>query len=295
MVDNKDPPPVTKQRETRYSLPVGDPSVTVTDDNTLSPNDDDQPDSSSEDGTVPALRFEIVHKSESLVSKGTVQVINFDETEKKKSCVAYVMELTMMTNSIEHIVKDVQKWYGDISSANNFNPWALLDDEVMAIGFYTYDLGIKAKSKADNFYYQFNKALKSRDQNFHAFRGYIYHLQMGLSRLPDFKGNVYRGVPDAKFIIENYTDRRKIHWASYSSTTTELSVAKQFAGDGGIVIKIDIINGKSIYDYSFLPVEHEILLSPNMCFVVNGDVYKEDGIMMLNMIQMNEEKETFVF
>jgi len=68
-----------------------------------------------------------------------------------------------------------------------------------------------------------------------------------------------------------------------------------FSGGEGLVLKIDIVSGKSIQDYSAIPVENEILLSPNMSFIVSKGLHRtKDGLLSIQLVQVSLES-TFVF
>jgi hypothetical protein len=70
-------------------------------------------------------------------------------------------------------------------------------------------------------------------------------------------------------------------------------VAKEFASTKGIILKLSIHNGKSISSYSPFPTENEILLSPNMKFIVTLESYIEDGYQCVDLLQVTDN--TFVF
>jgi len=61
----------------------------------------------------------------------------------------------------------------------------------------------------------------------------------------------------------------------------------------GVILKIKIWNGKDIKNYSANPSEQEILLSPNMKFVVTKGFHEEKGWFYVHLIQCLAE--TFVF
>jgi len=96
-------------------------------------------------------------------------------------------------------------------------------------------------------------------------------------------------------IQQNYSLGAKIHWSGYSSTTNKLAKAKEFAGKTGVIMKISILNGKSIVNYSAFPIEDEILLSPNLKLFVSEELYQgDDGYNYIDLIQ-EKIGPTFVF
>jgi len=127
-------------------------------------------------------------------------------------------------------------------------------------------------------------------------QGYMYYLFSALNKLPLLDLIVYRGVKTTNdMIAKEYTIGRKIHWSAFSSTTTDLKVAKSFAGYAKIIFQIGIQTGRNIQPFSVIKMENEILLSPNMTFIVTKTLeQKEDGYYYLHLLQL-AGLETFVF
>ena len=63
-------------------------------------------------------------------------------------------------------------------------------------------------------------------------------------------------------IQQKYIWGSEIHWSGFTSTSSSLLTAKQFENTNGIIFRIKVSTGISIY-YSSFPNEEEILLSPN--------------------------------
>jgi hypothetical protein len=64
-----------------------------------------------------------------------------------------------------------------------------------------------------------------------------------------------------------YDPDKRVHWSGYSSTSTDIEVAKKFAGPNGLILVIGVLNAKNVQAYSwFGKVESELMLSPNMEF-----------------------------
>jgi len=187
-------------------------------------------------------------------------------------------------------------WYSKIKLTPNFNPQNLSENEIMAIALYTVDLRIP-KDSTKNIYYQLNTMLRHREpQLMKKWRGYLYYLQSALSKLPTKHGSVYRGILGEREMFRTYTFGRKIHWTSFTSTTTNLERAKTFAAPDGIVVCLKIMTGKYIGNYSYYPREEEILLSPNMSFLVNEELNrKDDGMWYVGLVQEDPEAEVFIF
>ena len=84
--------------------------------------------------------------------------------------------------------------------------------------------------------------------------------------------------------------------AASSGTTTSEAVAQKFAGIGGLVLKMDVQNGKNVQPYSWFGKEEaELVLSPNMEFIVEGypkalkKPYKYAGRTYMDLVQLPTE------
>jgi len=110
---------------------------------------------------------------------------------------------------------------------------------------------------------------------------------------------VYRGLPISELdkVQSEYTKGRRIHWSAFTSTTDDYNIAwENFAKRTGIVFRINIVTGKKIKEYSVLCSEDEVLLSPNMAFIVLDKVMwdVEHECWVVNLIQ-ESPLNTFVF
>eukprot|EP01126_Amoeba_proteus_P037659 TRINITY_DN3897_c0_g1_i14.p1 TRINITY_DN3897_c0_g1~~TRINITY_DN3897_c0_g1_i14.p1 ORF type:complete len:344 (+),score=93.71 TRINITY_DN3897_c0_g1_i14:433-1464(+) len=187
----------------------------------------------------------------------------------KGSCRNYVSHLKDEIPYLDDIIDGVNNWFLSFVQDPDHNPYGLQEDEIIALGFYTFDLMVCEKE--DNFYWIFNKVLIQRNPHkIQSWMGYIYYLQLALSKFPNSEVTVYRGISSDQLdnFIQNYTCGTRIHWSAYTSSSLNLSHAKKFAGPNGIIITISILNGKNISSYSVFGGESEILLSPNMTFIV---------------------------
>jgi len=232
---------------------------------------------------------------EPLTYTGALTVIkDFQPTLSCVESVALLKGEPVLGNKIDLIIQECQIWFESFSTIPNYNPYNLTDDEIFAICIWTYDLGTKGYQE-ENFYYQFNKMLLKRNtKNLQTWTPYIYYLQKALSKLPDEVRTVYRGVNAFEIVEKEYTNGRRIHWSSFSSTTTNMGTAIEFSGKAGVVMKISIVNGKCIKPYSIIAREDEILLSPNMVFIVTKSIHTKDGIHFIKL-QQEHPRDTFVF
>jgi len=149
--------------------------------------------------------------------------------------------------------------------------------------------------KDQNFYYILNNVLRQREYSTHLkWSGYLYFLQSALSKLPNEELVVYRGIPDIDIIKTQYPQGQSIHWSAYTSTSVQMNTARNFAKSDGVVMKINVVNGKKLNPYSVYDMEAEILLSHNMKYIVSRALYEENDMWFIDLVQQREA-ETFVF
>eukprot|EP01124_Arcella_intermedia_P027430 TRINITY_DN5368_c0_g1_i6.p1 TRINITY_DN5368_c0_g1~~TRINITY_DN5368_c0_g1_i6.p1 ORF type:complete len:326 (+),score=113.74 TRINITY_DN5368_c0_g1_i6:48-980(+) len=178
-------------------------------------------------------------------------------------------------NNLESILDDIERWYEGWKWGKQ-NIHQLTEDEVKAICIYTHDCFGR---KEDNFYHKLNDFLRQRKINdMNSLEGYLFFIFKGLDKLPSVSTTIFRGIPKElkSKIKQEYKQGRPIHWSGFSSGTENIETAKTFAGENGIIFEIKVKNGKSISNYSIIPQEQEILMSPNMQFIVQSS-YEKDG------------------
>eukprot|EP01047_Picozoa_sp_COSAG01_P037753 COSAG01_NODE_3021_length_6710_cov_7.304644_4_plen_521_part_00 len=120
-----------------------------------------------------------------------------------------------------------------------------------------------------------NDALRDRSgPRFDAWSPIRWHVDQALSApsVPSVAADLYRGldVPN----IGAYKTNKRIHWSAFSSATSDPAVAKGFAATSGVVLKLKVYNAKDISRFSWFPQERELLLSPNMEFIVTKERHK---------------------
>jgi len=117
-----------------------------------------------------------------------------------------------------------------------------------------------------------NKSLRDK-QGFELFRDFAWYLREAISVLTSRSRLVFRGLFDVvpRKILGG---KEVLVWPSFSSTSWSHHVACSFMyrqpGKGGIVFKISARNCKEIANYSYKPLERELLLPPLTSFDVKG-------------------------
>ena len=105
---------------------------------------------------------------------------------------------------------------------------------------------------------------------------HMTHFLSALSKMPSYDGKVFRGTSDGwEELSATYWVGRQVRWSGVTSTSTKQSQALLKAGDAGTVFVITVRHGKEVAVFSEFPMEDEVILVPNMTFVVTGPVSTE--------------------
>jgi hypothetical protein len=147
--------------------------------------------------------------------------------------------------------------------------------------FYAYTYEAANLKKDQQLYAVLNAMLRSREKSkFKAWTPFIYYLNKALDSLPNIETTVYKGMWNAKDHVDKYDGTNVVQWSGYSSTSTDIEVAKKFAGPNGLVLYINVRRAKNVQSYSwFGEKEAELMLSPNMEFQTSppSKKYPEQG------------------
>jgi len=149
-------------------------------------------------------------------------------------------------------------------------------DGILAIVCYTLDMKVLLKNdSAPNFYDLVNRSLQTWDTELYAFmQGYLFFLVSGLERIAALKQQqFFRGLPaqNLKMIQNHYRLDAAIRFSGITSISGSEKIAKNFAGKGGIVLRITASSARSIRDLSAFPEEDEALLLPGFQGVVTSE------------------------
>jgi hypothetical protein len=176
----------------------------------------------------------------------------------------------------------------------------LSPDEALAVCLYTYDLGLNSvmENGEDNLYVQLNNLLRERNAGkLQVLKPYIAYMMRGLMKLPVYEGIVYRGIPGSQLelVRSGYKSGVDVHWSAFTSTTSNLQAAKQFAqGPGGVIFRIRTHSGRRIRNYSQFQSEEEIMISPNARFMVTSESpTDEDGYYVVDLMEKRQERVLF--
>jgi len=213
------------------------------------------------------------------------------EYKPTKTCLEEILVLSQEVPRLDYIILDCKKYLDSSNEDKTLNK-----DERMALALYSYDLGMKCE-RSQNFYHVLNSVLQKRNNELMAaWRGYLFYFFSALRKINNQEITVYRGINcDIEFIKKNYTKAKKIHWSAFSSTTTDVTIARSFCHKSKMIFKLEILNGKDIRKYSVIKGEKEILLHPNMSFIVTKTARLEsDGYWYVDLLQ-TADADTFIF
>ena len=155
---------------------------------------------------------------------------------------------------------------------------AITPDESAAIGLYTME------NVPNNVYTTLNQALRSEQHS--RLRPWFFFLKLlltALDKLPSKNGLVWRGI--RRDVSNKYEIGAHIVWWGFSSCIESLSQTRQFVGKQGqrTIFSIQCINGKMIQEYSWHPIEGEILLMPGTYLKVKDKMNLADGLHIINL------------
>ena len=119
---------------------------------------------------------------------------------------------------------------------------------------------------------------------------YIWGLLKAINMLPAVGGvTLWRGCKAPITAFPNYRVGEEVTWYGFSSTSPDLQVQEEFTGKKGsrvlFMLHMRSCCGRDIKEFSMFPKESEVLLPPNVCFVVKAVVNLGNG---LHQIQLEE-------
>jgi len=115
-----------------------------------------------------------------------------------------------------------------------------------------------------------NRVLATRNFNeLENWKPFLYFLLMGLYKIPDYRGEVFRALDKPVLqISKQYKPGNNVVWVAFTSTSRNRSVIDSFSTkSSGTFMLLDISEGKDISEISVVR-EEEVLLLPNAYFVV---------------------------
>jgi hypothetical protein len=164
----------------------------------------------------------------------------------------------------------------------------LTKDEAATVYLYTMEM-----SEDECVYRMLNHALRVEDRSqVRPWFGYLKLLHSAMSKLPNFKGTVWRGVN--KDVRQSFKKDQKITWWSISSCSTSVNVISSFLGTApqNTLFNIQCSTGKSIAEYTCYPSEDEVILMPGTTFeVVSNPLYHPGGLHVVHLKEITDDHD----
>jgi hypothetical protein len=170
------------------------------------------------------------------------------------------------------------------------------ENEARYIVLYTMDFQPREKSV----YFVMNASLRDYDREaVKPWVDYIWGLLKSLKMLPKRPETVlFRGCKGDISRFPRYKKNRETVWYGFSSTSPDLEVQQQFTGKEGnrvlFQLQMRTACGRDIRDFSMYPGETEILLPPNVQFVVKGLNDFGHGLHMIHLEEVEEPDEVIL-
>ncbi|CAF0738726.1 unnamed protein product [Adineta steineri] len=209
------------------------------------------------------------------------------ENKRLPACCGYITwKLLSLQDAMKQLQGPLQQIDYFVKEAKRHclypNDHNLTKDESAAVYIYTMEM-------ADDscVYRVLNQTLRAEDRSkVRPWFGYLKLLHSATSKLPRFKGTVFRGID--RDVTKSFKKGQKITWWSISSCSTSVNVIKDFINKSpsSTLFHIDCLNGKSVSSYTCYPNENEVILMPGTLLEVVSDPLNHKG--GLNIIHLKE-------
>ena len=225
-------------------------------------------------------------------------------TQSIKKCnQVLLVDEGLLVKSIEEVNKICDSRLGAPAVQNLLRSCAAIPYDqwrpyLAAIVMYTFDVNaVHIGSKPpDNFYHKLNSVLRTRDPSkLQMCSDYLHYLHKGLESLPSYglpaDSFLWRGVDyrQRATFLERYKKSVSVHWSAFSSATTVREKAMDFAQNGGLLLRISLLDKGSVArDLCLLsawPSENEVLLLPNMKLKVTQGLRKLEGFDTIDLLE----------
>ncbi|CAF1542572.1 unnamed protein product, partial [Adineta steineri] len=215
------------------------------------------------------------------------------ENKRLPACFGYI---TWKLLSLEEAMKELQDSFEEMNRfvklAKKYctypNDHNLTKDESAAIYIYTMEM-----SHDSSVYRTLNQTLRAEDRSkVLPWFGYLKLLDSATSKLPNFKGIVWRGID--KDVTMNFKKGQQITWWSISSCTTSVDVISTFLkkSSSSTLFNIECLNGKSISSFTCYPNEDEVILMPGTIFeVVSNPLNHPGGLNIIHLKEITDDDE----
>jgi hypothetical protein len=160
-----------------------------------------------------------------------------------------LMPVLTVVNRLDHYIKVAE------SCCHLPSRYNLTRDESAALYLYTREWGTQ------NLHHVLNQALMSGDYSL--IRPWFEFLKLfntALGKLPSVKGRIWRAVHVD--IVHHFQQNEEITWWNVSSCSFSVVTIRRFLDHHSILCSIEVLNGKSVRDFTLDSTEDEVLLPP---------------------------------
>ena len=183
---------------------------------------------------------------------------------------------------IDRFVKEAKK------HCTHPNDHGLSKDEAAALYLYTMDMPENAC-----LYRVLNQTLRLEDRSqVRPWFAYLKLLDSAVSKLPNFKGTVWRGVD--RDVSMAYQKGQKITWWSVSSCSVSVDIINTFLGQApqNTLFMIECSTGKSITPFACYQKEQEVILMPGTTLRVVGDpLHHHGGLHVVHLREITDDDD----
>lgn len=160
----------------------------------------------------------------------------------------------------------------------------LSEEEQVSLYAWTMDTGKNA------LYMRINAAFRT-GEGIDELKPLIDAMESGLSKLPDYSGEVFRGVKESRLGKQGFRDFVSLHkvgntieYTGFTSSTMDYTESLR----GRLKLRISSVAGKSIADFSVKPEQQEALSKTGSKFKVADKTTRADGVIEIWLIQQKQ-------
>jgi hypothetical protein len=213
------------------------------------------------------------------------------ETNNKKLSPIYgywgelLVSLEEATHRVSHLIPHLARYVKEAKKRCHYpNEHGLSKDESASIFLYTMEWG------PESFYRVLNEALRAEDrQALKPFFSFLKLFDTAYSKLPLYKGNVWRGVNIDE--SQKFKKGDKITWWNVSSCTRDVNIIKRFVQSNGTLFLIEASHGRSLSGYTNFPEETEILLAAGTDFdVIANSLKYEETLHIVHLREVYDDQ-----
>ncbi len=209
------------------------------------------------------------------------------------ACYGYI---TWRLLPLEKAIEDVQDILPEINRfvklakrhCTHPDEYNLTKDEAATVYLYTMEMSDDACV-----YRILNQTLRAEDRSkVRPWFGYLKLLDSATSKLPEFKGIVWRGVN--KDVTTAFKKGQKITWWSVTSCSKSVDVISSFLDKSpqSTLFNIQCSTGKIIAAYTCYPAEDEVILMPGTTFEVVADpLHHHGGLHFVHLKEITDDDD----